>query len=88
MEFEKEDIEQSTSEAVTVAPHLHNAIGVQLSSTKGEGDFLVVVPQDSSAPIRRTATVSAPTGNVVLRIFEGEREIRVTKPEPKSNGAK
>jgi len=88
VEFEKEDIEQSTSEAVTVAPHLHNAIGVQLSSTKGEGDFLVVVPQDSSAPIRRTAFVSAPTGNAVLRVFEGEREIKVTKPEPKSNGAK
>ena len=88
VEFEKEDIEQSTSEAVTVAPHLHNAIGVQLSSTKGDGDFLVVVPQDSSAPIRRTTFVSAPTGNVVLRIFEGEREIKVTKPDPKSNGAK
>lgn len=87
-EFEKEDIEQSTSEAVTVAPHLHSAIGVQVGSAKEDGDFAVIVPQDSSAPIRRTAFVSAPAGDVVLKIFEGEREIKVTKPEPKSNGAK
>jgi len=88
VEFEKEDIEQSTSEAVTVAPHLHNAIGVQTSSAKGVGNFSVIVPQDSSAPIRRTAFVSAPAGDIVLKVFEGEREIKVTKPEPKSNGAK
>lgn len=88
VEFEKEDIEQSTSEAVTVAPHLHNAIGIQMSSAKGGGDFSVIVPQDSSAPIRRTAFVSAPAGDVILKIFEGEREIKVTKPGPKSNGAK
>ena len=88
VEFEKEDIEQSTSEAVTVAPHLHDAVGVQMSSVKGESDFSVIVPQDSSAPIRRTAFISAPAGDVVLRISEGEREIKVTKPAPKSNGAR
>ena len=87
-EFEKEDIEQSTSEAVTVAPHLHNAIGIQVSSAKEDGDFAVIVPQDSSAPIRRTAFVTTPAGDIVLKIFEGEREIKVTKPEPVPTGLK
>lgn len=87
-EFEKEDIEQSASEAVTVAPHLHNAIGVQIKSAKEEGDFSVIVPQDSSAPIRRTAFVTAPAGDIVVRIYEGEREIKISKPEPMSNGTK
>jgi len=87
-EFEKDDIEQSTHEMVTVAPHVASAIGVQLSGQKAD-EFTVVVPKDTSVPTRRTQVVAAREGDVLVRVCEAEREIKVTKPEakPKTNGA-
>jgi molecular chaperone DnaK (HSP70) len=85
-EFEKDDIEQSTHEMITVTPHLSSAIGLQIA----DGPFTIVVPPATAVPARRTITVDAPEGDVVVRICEGEREIKVTKPEPKpkENGKK
>jgi molecular chaperone DnaK (HSP70) len=85
-EFEKDDIEQSTHEMITVTPHLSSAIGLQI----GDGPFTIVIPPATAVPARRTVTVDAPEGDVVVRICEGEREIKITKPEPKpkENGKK
>ena len=89
-EFDKEDIDQSTHPMVTVTPHLHSAIGVQLVSKGDEGAFAVMIAPDSAVPVRRTSLFKAPAGDILIRVCEGEREIKVTKPKPKSqtNGAK
>ena len=88
-EFEKDDIDQSTHEMVTVTPHLTSSIGLHITG-QPEDAFTIVIPPATAVPARRTTTVSAPAGDVVVRICEGEREIKVTKPEPKSkqNGDK
>ena len=90
-EFEKDDIEQSTHEMITVTPHLLSAIGIQLTGPK-EGAFTMVIPPATAVPVRRTVTVPASEGDILLRVCEGEREIKITKPEPKekpqTNGTK
>jgi molecular chaperone DnaK (HSP70) len=88
-EFEKDDIDQSTHEMITVTPHLTSAIGLQVTGQPGEA-FTVVIPPATAVPARRTVTVGAPAGDVLVRICEGERQIKVTKPEhkPKENGGK
>ena len=89
-EFDKEDIDQSTHPMVTVTPHLHNAIGVQIVSKADDGLFAVMIAPDSAVPVRRTSLFKAPAGDVLIRVCEGEREIKVTKHEsnPQTNGAK
>jgi hypothetical protein len=88
-EFDKEDIDQSTHPMVTVTPHLHNAIGVQIVSKGDEGAFAVMIAPDSAMPVRRTSLFKAPAGDILVRVCEGEREIKVTKPEkPQTNGVK
>jgi molecular chaperone DnaK (HSP70) len=88
-EFDKEDIDQSTHEMITVTPHLTSAIGLQVTG-QPEDAFTVVIPPATAVPARRITTVDAPEGDILVRIFEGEREIKVTKPEPasKENGKK
>lgn len=88
-EFEKEDIEQSTHEMITVTPHLSSAIGLQISG-QPETSLTIVIPPATALPARRTVTVTAPEGDVLVRVSEAEREIKVTKPEPKpkENGKK
>lgn len=73
---------------VTVTPHLSNAIGVQLVSADASATdavFRPLVNVDTALPARRVAQYLAPKagGDVLVRITEGTREIKVTKPEPK-----
>jgi hypothetical protein len=74
---------------VTVTPHLHNAIGVQFSSGNGV-DFQPLLNTETALPARRVAQYSAPKagGDVLVRVCEGIREIKVTKPEPKAKEEK
>jgi molecular chaperone DnaK (HSP70) len=87
-EFEKDDIDQSTHEMVTVTPHLSAAIGYQVSG-QSAGSFTVIVPPETGVPARRTKIIENLEGDVLLRVCEGASEIKVTKPEPKAktNGA-
>ncbi|KAF2090111.1 putative Hsp70 chaperone [Saccharata proteae CBS 121410] len=92
-EFETEDIEQSTHPMVTVTPHLASAIGVLcISENEASGIFQPIIAADTPVPVRRTAIIATPRegGDVLVKICEGKREIKVTKPEPKTkeNGAK
>lgn len=85
-EFESEDIEQSLHPMVTVTPHLSNAIGVLcISGDESSGVFHAIVDAETSLPVRRTATISTPRegGDVLIKLVEGTRHIKVTKPEPK-----
>jgi len=82
-DFDKEDIEQSTHEMVTVTPQLASAIGVQMTGEHVDS-FTLIIPNDTAVPVRRTKVIQPPAGDVVIRICEGEREIKVTRPEPKS----
>jgi len=86
-DFETEDIEQSTHPAVTVTPHLTNAIGIAVGD-----QFKPMIQAESPLPLRRTITFknTAAAEAVLLKICEGIREIKVTKPEPKAktNGHK
>lgn len=88
-EFDKEDIEQSTHEMVTVTPHTTNIIGLQVTGQPADA-VTVVVPAATAVPARKTVTIPAPAGDVLLLVTEGKREIKVTtvEPEPKENGTK
>ena len=91
-EFDKEDIDQSTHEMVTITPHLTNAIGVVLDPLKPSADttspppFLLLVPSFSAVPVRRTRNIPVPAagGDVVVKVCEASRDIKVSKPEPKA----
>jgi len=88
-EFEKEDIEQSTHPMVTVTPHLRNAIGVLVVSDSEErGIFKPLMVAETAVPARRTSQFATPKegGNVIIKICEGVRDIKVSKPKPKMNG--
>jgi molecular chaperone DnaK (HSP70) len=85
-EFEVEDIEQSTHPMVTVTPHLTNAVGVLcISGDESSGVFHPIVDAETQLPVRRTATIAVPKagGDVLIKIAEGSRHIKITKPEPK-----
>lgn len=85
-EFEPADVKENTEAVVTVTPHTQNAIGL----VSADDQFSVIVPPETAVPARRTAQISVPAGgDVLLRLAEGVREIKVTKEEkPATNGAK
>jgi molecular chaperone DnaK (HSP70) len=86
-EFELEDIAQSSHPMVTVTPHLSNAVGVLcISGDESSGVFHAIVDAETPLPVRRTATISTPRegGDVLIKLAEGLRHIKVTKSEPKS----
>lgn len=90
-EFELEDIEQSTHPMVTVTPHLSAAVGVLcISGDESSGIFHPIVDAETSLPVRRTATITTPRegGDVLIKLAEGARHIKVTKPEPKPKAEK
>ncbi|KAF1913552.1 chaperone protein dnaK [Ampelomyces quisqualis] len=85
-EFELEDIEQSTHPMVTVTPHLATAVGLLcISGDESSGVFHAVIDAETPLPVRRTATIATPRegGDVLIKLAEGSRHIKVTKPEPK-----
>ncbi|CAG8887852.1 unnamed protein product [Penicillium egyptiacum] len=84
-EFEHEDIEQSIHPMVTVAPHLGKAIGVEFTS-QTDTTFQPLLSAETALPARRIAQYFAPKegGDVLVRVCEGTRDIKVTKPEPKA----
>ncbi|KAL5003708.1 heat shock protein 70 family [Aspergillus recurvatus] len=83
-EFETEDIEQSIHPMVTATPHLNKAIGVEFTSGAAV-EFLPLLNTETALPARRVAQYNVPAegGDVLIRVCEGSREIKVTKPEPK-----
>ncbi|KAJ5933371.1 Ribosome-associated complex subunit SSZ1 [Penicillium verhagenii] len=84
-EFDHEDVEQSIHPMVTVTPHLTKAIGVEFTSG-GETSFQPLIASQTALPARRIAQYSVPKegGDVLVRVCEGSRDIKVTKPEPKA----
>ncbi|XPS94018.1 Hsp70 protein that interacts with Zuo1p [Ascochyta lentis] len=90
-EFEADDIEQSLHPMVTVTPHLSTAIGVLcISGDESNGIFHAIVDAETPLPVRRTATITTPRegGDVLIKLVEGSRHIKVTKPEPKPKAEK
>jgi molecular chaperone DnaK (HSP70) len=83
-EFETEDIEQSIHPMVTATPHLSKAIGVEFSSGDAV-EFKPLLSTETALPARRVAQYNVPKdgGDVLIRVCEGVRDIKVTKPEPK-----
>ncbi|KAJ5703481.1 Ribosome-associated complex subunit SSZ1 [Penicillium malachiteum] len=83
-EFDHEDVEQSIHPMVTVTPHLSKAIGVEFTSAT-DVNFQPLLAAETALPARRIAQYSVPKegGDVLVRVCEGAREIKVTKPEPK-----
>lgn len=76
---------------VTVTPHLRNAIGVLVVSDSEErGIFKSLMEAETAVPARRTSVFATPRegGDVVVKICEGVRNIKVSKPapKPKTNG--
>jgi hypothetical protein len=92
-EFDKDDIEQSTHPMVTVTPHLQKAIGLTLVAAGDEEGttpiFKPLLHPETALPARRSAHYTAPKegGDVLVRVCEGIRSIKVTKPEPKAKAA-
>jgi len=86
VEFDKEDIEQSTHPAVTVAPHLSHPIGVVIGE---DNSFQTILEAQTAVPARRIAQFDVQAdGDVIVRICEGIREIVVEKVERQVNGEK
>lgn len=89
-EFEKEDIEESTHPVVTATPHIRNAIGVLVVSEDAKkGLFSALIERETAVPCRRTGVFAVPKegGDVIIKICEGLRDIKVTRKEkPKTNG--
>lgn len=89
--FDQEDIDQSTHPMVTVTPHLKNAVGFAIKSAGGSEEFQPIIQAETPIPLRRTVVVENTTEGegIVLKICEGIRDIKITKPEPKAktNGA-
>ncbi|KAG8534326.1 uncharacterized protein KY384_001170 [Bacidia gigantensis] len=90
-EFDPEDIEQSTHPALTVTPHLLNAIGIMaVSEDPQKGVFTQLVAKDTAVPCRRATIINAPKagGDVLIKICEAVRDIKITKTDskPKTNG--
>lgn len=75
---------------VTVTPHLRNAIGVLVVSEDAEkGLFSALVEKETAVPCRRRGVFAVPRegGDVIVKICEGLREIKVSRKEkPKANG--
>lgn len=75
---------------VTVTPHLRSAIGVLVVSEDAEkGLFTALVEKETAVPCRRKGVFAVPRegGDVIVKICEGLREIKVSKKEkPKANG--
>ncbi|KAJ6131591.1 Ribosome-associated complex subunit SSZ1 [Penicillium sp. IBT 18751x] len=88
-EFDQEDIVQSIHPMVTATPHLSKAIGVEFQSASGT-TFQPLLAAETALPARRIAQYNAPKdgGDVLVRVCEGAREIKVTKPEPKAKQEK
>jgi molecular chaperone DnaK (HSP70) len=87
-EFEKEQVAASTEAVVTVTPQLTQAIGLALDGGEGSSSFAIIVEPNTPVPVRRTAQLTvAAGGDVLLRIAEGKREIKVTKQEPAPKAA-
>ena len=81
-DFDKEDIEQATHPAVTVAPHLAKTIGVAIANGGETEHFCRLLESDTALPARKTAQFDVTAdGDVLVKICEGAREIVVTKPE-------
>ena len=72
---------------MTVTPHLSNAIGL-VTGAEGKEDFAVIVGPETPVPVRRTAQIAVKGGgDVLLRIAEGVRDIKITKEDkPTTNG--
>jgi molecular chaperone DnaK (HSP70) len=75
-EFDREDVEQNTHPALTVAPHLAKAIGVLVGD-----EFVTLIDANTAVPVRRTAQFNATEGDVLVKLCEGVSEIKVTKEE-------
>ena len=72
---------------VTVTPHLRHAVGVLVVSESTErGIFKPVLEAETAVPARRTAVFATPKegGDVIVKICEGIRDIKVTIPEPRA----
>jgi hypothetical protein len=68
---------------VTVTPHLKHAVGVlMLSDSESRGIFKPVLEAETAVPARRTVVFSTPKdgGDVLVKICEGIRDIKVTQP--------
>ena len=86
-DFDTEDIEQSAHPMITATPHLRYAVGVlMISETLEQGIFTPILPADTAVPARRTLVCAAPKagGDVIVKLCEGERAIKITKSEPKA----
>lgn len=76
---------------VTVTPHLSRAIGVMLvSGDLDRGVFIPLLEKETAVPVRRAGIFATPKegGNVLIKVCEAERSIRISKltPKPAMNG--
>ena len=90
-DFDLEDITQSAHPMVTATPHLKHAIGVLVvSESIDRGIFVPLLAAETAVPARRSANFATPKegGDVIIKVCEGLRDIKVTKPEPKNANGK
>jgi molecular chaperone DnaK (HSP70) len=90
-DFDTENIEESCEPVVTVTPHLKSALGVMcISENVSHGKFQPIIEADTPTPVRRSAVVATPRegGDVLVKLVEGLRHIKVSQVEKTQNGNK
>lgn len=76
---------------VTVTPHLKQAIGVLVVSENAEkGVFKSLLAPETAVPTRRAGVFATPKegGNVMVKVCEGVRSIRVSKKQKRAVNGK
>lgn len=78
--FDDEEIAESLAPVIVNTQHLVKAIGL----VGADGEFITVLKQESTYPIRRTLTLNCPKGDVLLTVVEGEPTVKETTVEPEA----
>lgn len=85
-DFDKEDIEQATHPAATIAPHLAKTIGIAIANGGETVHFCRLLESDTALPARKISQFDvSKDGDMLVKVCEGVREIIVTKPERSEN---
>lgn len=79
--YDQKEIDESLQSVVTVAPHTVKPIGVLIEGQ--DKQLISIVDSNTPLPYRTSRILESPTGaeNVLVALYEGESEIKVTTVE-------
>ncbi|CCH45252.1 Heat shock 70 kDa protein [Wickerhamomyces ciferrii] len=76
--FDEEEIKESLSPVIVNTQHISKAIGI----VNAAGEFVPILKQETTYPIRRSIQLDAPKGDVLVSVYEGDQKVKETVLEP------